>query len=174
MPSSGQLELDCSSKFISRCSSVSAAHCSLLSVMMKTLGDKGRQRKIQNQCGNWDLSSVAHPFHSWCLALKAFMSWFSLVLLIPHYTITLFACLAWSSKQQTEGWVNVLIKQAGVMYIYIHILVTHSFFLFAWSKELIHCCCKLSAHKDVTTAHYLCRYSYRTLWKYVTSFIEYV
>lgn len=74
IPSSGQLELDCSSKFISRCSSVLAPHCSLLSVTSETLGDKWRQRKLQNQYGNGGMSSMAHLFYSVCLALKAFIS----------------------------------------------------------------------------------------------------
>lgn len=170
VPCSGQLELGYSNKFISRCSSMSAPPCSLLSVTAKTLVDRRRQRKIPA----WEFRCVLHGssflprvFGS----VEAFIFWYLVLLitLLSNCIITLFVYLVWSSKQQTEGCIR-----SSRRIIHISCFLFLSFCLIKRLNSLMHLCCKLSAHKIVTTAHYRSRYSCSTLWKYVIYFIEYV
>lgn len=92
-----------------------------------------------------------------------------------HHTLHYYPlCLFGMVFQATDWRMNPFFNISSRRIVYISPLLLLSFCLIKRLNSLIHWCCKLSAHKSVTRAHYLSRYSYSTLWKYVINFIEYV
>lgn len=144
------------------------AVCCLLG--LRPLLAKGDKGKFQH--GNSDISAWLILFTQgvWLCGSIYIFIFSSTHPILHYYPLCLFGMIF----QATDWRLNQFFNRSSRRIIHTSPLLFLSFCLIKRLNSLIHSCCKLSAHKSVTIAHYLSRYSYSTLWEYVINFVEYV